>query len=208
MKFSKELLELLQSVPTGNVADNNPNGYVMDSGIRPIDPELKLIGPALTVSGKGGDNLYVYHALKQAKEGYVLVIDAKAYCEGGHLGDMVVNDCIRLGMKGIVIDGSCRDREDIRKLKFPVFCRGFSPRSTTKEFPGTIGQPIVAGGVPVNTGDLIFADCDGVVVIPEKDIDDVITNAIRKHEKEEKMQEAMNNGKALIDLLHFREKLQ
>ncbi len=53
----------------------------------------------------------------------------KSYCNRALAGDFVVAMAKLVGISGIVLDGVIRDQEDIEKLNFPVFCKGFYDRS-------------------------------------------------------------------------------
>ena len=136
MELTKEKRQELLKLPTGNIADNNnslPHQGVMDSGIKPLDPTCKMIGRAYTVQCYPGDNLALHEAIYAANPGDVLVLDCGKYTEGGHFGDVMATACLVRGIAGVVIDGSCRDAEDIKALKLPVFVRALNPAGTVKE---------------------------------------------------------------------------
>ena len=85
----------------------------------------------------------------------------------------VLDSFITLGIRGLVIDGTCRDADDIQALGFPVFSRGFNPGGTVKETVGQTEIPLVCGGVPVRPGDLVVGNRDGVVVVAKENIEAV-----------------------------------
>jgi 4-hydroxy-4-methyl-2-oxoglutarate aldolase len=89
------------------------------------------------------------------------------------------------GCAALVLDAMARDSEGIVGVGLPVFSRGITPNSCVKTGPGRVGLPIVAGGVSIEPGDVIVGDCDGVVVVPQRLIDQVIARveAIREAEK-------------------------
>ena len=80
-----------------------------------------------------------------------------------------------------------RDTPGIREAGLPLFCRGITPNSCNASGPGTVGEPIVVGGVPVRPGDVVVGDCDGVVVVPEKKIDSVLARLDRVRAAEAEM---------------------
>lgn len=203
MKLTKEILEKLEKLPTGNVADSCQDNPVMDSGIKPLDSTLHLIGRAVTVKCTAGDNLALHQGIEAAGEGDVLVFDCDSYTEAGHFGDMMATSCKGRGIAGIVIDGSCRDSQDIIKLKYPVFSRGSNPATTTKEILGQINVPVVVGGVNVKPGDIIFGDCDGVVVVPQEVEDEVFEKAMTKYTKEQKIVQELAKGQSTLSYYHF-----
>ena len=206
MELTKEKRERLEVLPTGNVADNNtdaPRQGVMDSGIKPIDPKSHMLGRAVTVKCQPGDNLAIHQGIYAAHPGDVLVCDLRGYDQAGHFGDIMALACKVRGLAGVVLDGSCRDSEDIREMGFPVFCRGFNPSGTVKASLAQIGVPVICGGVEVHDGDIVLGDCDGVVVIPQAQEDTVFDKAIAKFEKEKHIVEELLAGKTTLEIYGF-----
>ena len=72
------------------------------------------------------------------------------------------------GVAGFVTDGLARDKAGILASRLPVFAMGVSPNSPARNGPGVVGLPIVLGGVHVRPGDIIVADADSVVVVPQE----------------------------------------
>ncbi len=193
--------ELLQ-LPCGNIADNNPSGGVMDPGVKPLDPGMKMVGRALPVRCYPGDNLALYQGIDAARPGDVLVFDCGGYA-AGHFGDMMAHACLAKGVAGVVIDGTCRDRNDIVELGLPVFTRGLNPAGTVKASLGKVGVPVVAGGVLVEPGDIVFGDCDGVVVVPADEAEAVFSAALAKHRKEELIAARLDAGESALEVYGF-----
>lgn len=121
----------------------------------------------------------LHQGIYAAHPGDVLVLDYKGYDQAGHLGDIMTTACKLRGLAGIVINGSCRDKEDIQASGFPVFSKGVNPSGTVKESLATLNVEVNIGDVPVRPGDLIFGDADGVVVIPKEHEDEVMEKAFR-----------------------------
>ncbi len=203
MKLTEELLNELKKLPTGNVADNNPDGGVMDADITPLDTTLHLIGRAVTVQCHPGDNLALHQGIYAAEPGDVLVLDCGGYRHGGHFGDIMANACAVRGIAGVIIDGTCRDREDIKAMKFPVYSRGTCPAGTVKKSLARINVPVNVGGVTVNPGDIIFADGDGVVVVPQDQAEQVFAAALKKYDKEQKILQELKEGKTTLEIYGF-----
>ena len=95
---------------------------------------------------------------------------------------------------GLAIDGCIRDSEEITKMGFPVFCRGFCIWGTTRALLGLINHPIFFGGVLVHPGDLILGDDDGMVVVERKQCESVLEKAIKRKEAEEKKADQLRAG--------------
>ena len=214
MKMNSQMKEMLDRLPTGNIADNNngtPHQGIMDSGIKPLDPKSHMAGRAVTVQCYPGDNLALHQGIYAAQEGDILVFDCHGYTEAGHFGDIMALACKVRGIAGVIIDGSCRDAEDIKALGLPVFVRGMNPSGTVKASLGKVNVPVQCGGITVHPGDLIVGDCDGVVVVPREQEDEVIRKAQAKFEKEEHIVELLKEGKTTLEIYGFDkliEKLQ
>lgn len=206
MILTEEKRRELLVLPTGNVADNNTDVArqgTMDSGIKPIDPKSRMLGRAVTVQCYPGDNLALHQGIYAAEPGDVLILDCHGYTEAGHFGDIMALACQMRGIAGVVIDGSCRDSEDIKELGLPVFVRGFNPSGTVKASLGKVNVPVTCGGVRVNPGDMVLGDCDGVVVIPREKEDQVFEKAQAKFAKEEKLVEELKAGKTTLEIYGF-----
>lgn len=206
MELTAENMELLNKLPTGNVADNNtaaPKQGVMDTAIKPLDSKSHMAGRAVTVQCYPGDNLAMHQGIYAAKPGDILVLAAQGYNSAGHFGDIMALACKERGIAGVIIDGSCRDAEDIKALGLPVFVRGMNPSGTVKASLGKINVPVQCGGIVVNPGDMIIGDCDGVVVVPKENEDEVIAKAKAKFEKEEHIIELLKAGKTTLEIYGF-----
>ena len=133
----------------------------------------------------------------------MLVCDLHGYDQGGHIGDIMALACKVRGLAGVVLDGSCRDTEDIREMGFPVFSRGVNPSGTVKASLGQINVPITCGGIEVHPGDIILGDCDGVVVVPREYEDNVFEKALAKFEKEQHIVAELLSGKTTLEIYNF-----
>ena len=83
-----------------------------------------------------------------------------------------------------------RDGAAIQRRGFSVFCYGLCMKGTVKETLGTVGQPIVIGGIAVHPGDIVSADDDGVVVVPRHNIAAVVMSSAEREVKEAATMEA------------------
>ena len=188
-------------IPTGNICDSQGLEGAMAADIMPLHYKMKCAGVAMTVECVPGDNLTIHKAIAVAKPGTVLVISCKGYTDRGVFGDMFATSCLARGIKGAVIDGACRDREDIIDLGFPVFVRGVSPNGTVKEQLGAIDEPMSCGGVIVEAGDVIVGDGDGVVAVRSADAEEVLQKAAAKRDKEDEMRKLYEQGKTTVELM-------
>lgn len=95
---------------------------------------------------------------------------------------------------GFVTDGRVRDYDGIVPVGLPVWCTGLTPGSPHMSGPGSVGFPIQIGGQQVETGDLIVADRDGVVVVPIEKIDNVVQKLEHIAELEKSLDQEVASG--------------
>lgn len=202
-------LTQLRDLGTATVYEAQGAKGALDSGMKPIDPTVRLAGPALTVDARPADNLILHHAVLQAKPGDVLVVDAKGFMEAGPWGDVLTLQAMKLGIAGLVISGCVRDANLIIDLGFPVFCRGLSIKGTGKNQPGKVNVPICIGDAVIRPGDIIVGDRDGLVVVAQDDVDMAIANSIARENKEVQQRKAIEAGSSnTVELLNLGDTLK
>ena len=116
-------------------------------------------------------------------------------------GELLSTRASFLKSGGCLTDGCVRDTDMIRKMQFPVFSKGTNPVDT--KFRGKMMMTDVPGeiaGVRIESGDLIFGDNDGVVVVPSNIINDVTKKALEKVNSENTVRDEINEGKTLTDI--------
>ena len=186
-------------------ADVQKRGGVMHSSLKPIFAG-KAVGPALTVKLSPGDLQDPLLALHVAQPGDVVVVDAGGETEtsvfGGLMGSLFKNR----GVQGAIIDGACRDTDELRDLGFIVFSRAVTARGTHTMFSGRkedvqLNVPIACGGVVVNPGDIVVADEIGLTVVPSADLETVLKAAREEAEREEATRQRIKQGKTFEELL-------
>jgi 4-hydroxy-4-methyl-2-oxoglutarate aldolase len=173
--------------------------------IRPLWPEMKLCGSALTVKSRPADNLMLHKAVSIAMPGDVLIVECDGFIEAGHWGEIITVAAMHKGMAGIVTNGAVRDTLQIRELGFPVFSAGISIKGTTKAVPGKINNPVSFGGVIVNPGDIIIADNDGIVAVPLSEAEILIKTAEAKEKSEAEAIKKIKSGISSMEALGFNE---
>ena len=205
--MDQAIIEQFKKLPLGNICDANGKNGNMDAAIKPIDPQVKLIGEAYTVKCHPRDNLSIHKAIYEAPRGSVLVVETQGFVQCGYFGDIMALACQVRGIAGLVIDGGVRDSADIREMGFPVFSKTVNPGGTIKDSLGETGRPILCGGVVVNTGDLVVADCDGVVVVRKDDMEKVLVGAEAIAAKEIGIREKLLGGKSTLEILDLQKYL-
>lgn len=183
--------------PSSILADVAGRRGALSGRIAPLAPSMRLAGPAITVEVRPGDNLMIHAAMAIAQPGDVLVIDGKGDLSSALMGEIMSQQCVALGIVGVVIDGAVRDSEAIRELGFPMYAAGLNPNGPTKAIAGRLNHPISIGGVSVHPGDLIVGDADGVTVIERDQAAAMLPLAAEKVAAETKRIADIRSRKAL-----------
>jgi len=202
---NSESIAILRQLGAATVYEAQGAKGALDSGMKPIDPTVRLAGPALTVDCRPADNLILHYAVQKAKPGDVLVVDAKGFMEAGPWGDVLTIQAMKLGIAGLVINGCVRDANLIIELGFPVFCRGLSIKGTGKNQPGRVNVPITMGDVTIHPGDIVVGDRDGLVVVPQGEVESALASSQAREEKEARQRQAIEEGVMTAELLGLTE---
>ena len=161
------LLERFANVPTGHLVDAMDGRGALDYRVKPIDPDrASFVGSAVTCLCAPGDNLAIVTALAVLQQGDAIVAATDSHSTLAVVGRRVSGMARNRGAVAVVTDGLARDTPGIRQNGVPVFCAGVTPNSAAASGPGTVGQPVVVGGVAVQSGDIVVGDVDGVVIVP------------------------------------------
>ena len=197
-------LKALEELGAATVHEAQGKRGALSSMVKPVDPRMKLCGPALTVRTVPADNLAIHHALLQARPGDVLVVDADAHLEAGAWGDILSAAAVKRGIAGLVINGAVRDVESIADMGFPVFAKAVSIKGTAKTDPGRIGEAIRIDGVDIHNGDVVLGDRDGVVVVAAAEVEAVHEAARQRERTEREYLRRISAGESTVDILNLR----
>jgi 4-hydroxy-4-methyl-2-oxoglutarate aldolase len=146
---------------------------VMRAELRPLYPEAKVAGIAMTVQTVPAREL----APEEPYKGELAAVDALraddvmvvSSCEWSFWGELLSTAARYRGCRGVIIDGYTRDTQAIIAMGFPVFCRGIHPADSLGRLDVSGHDvPVVCGGVAVRPGDLVLGDYDGIVVAPRE----------------------------------------
>jgi 4-hydroxy-4-methyl-2-oxoglutarate aldolase len=196
----KEFIEPFREIGTATVHEASGRQGAVDPAIKPINRGVRLCGPAFTVQCHPGDNLMLHKALERAQPGDILVTSVGGHYEAGYWGALMATSAVGKKLGGLAIDGFIRDSGEITRMGFPIFCRGFCIRGTTKTVLGLINHPTLLGGVLVNPGDLILGDDDGIVVVDRMGCEEVLEKSIKRIEAEKVKSEKLKTGVSSVEL--------
>jgi len=168
-------IDALRGAMTGHLVDAMGGRGGLPFSIKPVIPEqAHFCGVAVTSHPGPADNLATFAALDLAKPGDVIVAATDGFMGTAVIGDLLLGMMRNCGVVAFVTDGCVRDIPGIRGVGLPCHAAGVTPNSPVRNRPGTAGLPVTVGGVPIDSGDVLVGDLDGVVVVPYARIDAVI----------------------------------
>lgn len=202
----------LSRLYTGAVADVlDGMGYrtqCLPKEIRPLESGRTLAGVAFTVRGRAlwsepeNDPRYrQIEMLEAVTPSSVIVLDPGEETTAAHWGELMSATAQAAGSMGAVINGGLRDTRQIRDLDFPVFGKFFSPLTAVWRWELTDFQkPLVLNGVVITPGDLILADDDGILCIPQSIVPEVLARSEEVVSKEKLVHDGLLDGSRIRDL--------
>jgi regulator of RNase E activity RraA len=129
---------------------------------------------------------------------YVMVLEDGGDIAG--MGGLMGTAMSARGYSGAVIDGGVRDVAYLRKIAFPVYATGIVPSTSVHHYRFAGAQiPVTCDGVPVNAGDIVTADSDGVVVVPRAQAEKVLALAQQMDFKEHSMYAVIEQMKSIVE---------
>jgi len=175
-------------------------------GIRPMFDCPKVIGRVITIkitaAGMTRSKTHLgIEAIAAAQAGDVIAIDNHGDLNNNCWGEVLACAAKVKGVSGVVVDGAARDLDACRDMAFPVYARAAVPITAR----GRIMQEaynctIRLGDVQVRPGDVVVGDINGVVVICEERLEDVVREAERLMEKEEQMKADLLAGMDVLEM--------
>jgi 4-hydroxy-4-methyl-2-oxoglutarate aldolase len=199
------LLERLRQLYPAVVSDClDRMGYrqqVMQPHIRPLYPEARMAGFAMTVHCIEVDGLPAneedyykgeLQAVDALQPGDVMVVSTS---NGSYWGELLATASRYRGAVGIVADAYARDIERLIEMQFPTFVAGILACDSLGRIDiDQVGMPVECGGVTVKPDDLVLADYDGIVVVPSAVAEEAISRAEEKVSGENLVREKLAEG--------------
>ena len=140
-------------------------------------------------------------AIEEMPDGCIAVADAMGVSSAGIFGDILCMRMVKRGVAGLVTDGVMRDKDGILKTGMPVWCGGVAAPASVNQltFVGW-NEPIACGGCAILPGDVIVADDDGAVVVPQALVDFVVAEGAEHERLETWLVEEVEKGARLPGL--------
>jgi 4-hydroxy-4-methyl-2-oxoglutarate aldolase len=201
-RLPAELVASAAKLPTATLHEAAGKIGALPSVIKPVAPQFKFAGSALTVHSPGGDNLWLHRGLEVAQPGDVMVVFANGAHQHGYWGEIMTTMAKVRGMAGLVIDACVRDGVLLGEIGFPVFARGLCIQGTGKDFGaiGWLNHPVLIGDVVVHAGDLVVGDTDGVVAIPQARAAEVVLAAHKREADEAAILKRLEAGETTMQI--------
>ena len=208
-KFSSEYYARIEAqLYTAVLADIMDSlGYrsqIMRYDLRPLYSDAKMAGRAATMTTADvyeiPQNPYKLELalLDDLKPGDVVVCATGGSARAALWGELLSTHTRAKGGRGALIDGMTRDASKIIEMRFPVFALGMMPADSRGRLEVTeIRQPVQIGDVLVQDGDLIVADLDGCIAVPQAIEDQVIEAALGKASAENVVRDLLSKGASI-----------
>lgn len=155
-----------------DICDANPDAQVVGASFRSFGGRAYCIGRAELIA-TDDDNSMVSKTLDEAGEGRVLIVDNRASTACAMLGGDLARKAAGNGWAGVVVHGVVRDTVELAAADLAVFALGTTPRKSVKRGIGERCEQLALPGVVLARGDIVAADADGVVCVPEAEFVDV-----------------------------------
>jgi 4-hydroxy-4-methyl-2-oxoglutarate aldolase len=176
----------------------NINGVAI--GLRQITVQKKIVGRVVTVKlvPKTQEQTSNRHlgtaAIEAASNGDVIVVEHFSDKVAGWGGNLAIAASLK-GISGVIIDGACRDVDEMKLIDFPVYARSSVPTTARgRLIEQSFNEKINIEGIDVFPNDLVLADASGIVFLPCSKAEMIIEEAKKIMEKEERMATAIRSG--------------
>lgn len=134
-------------------------------------------------------------AVDSCQPGEVLIAAASGSVRSGIWGELLSTAARNAGCVGTIVHGAVRDIRQMRQMQFPVFATAKCIYdSLHRQRVVDVDVAVEIDGVYFRPGDLVFADVDGIVVIPQEVEDEVIEKSLNKVEAENVTRTEIKNG--------------
>jgi len=206
LKYKDKLDRCFSAVLQDVMDGMNVRVQCMDPSLKPLVPGMKAWGEAVTIYLEEVTEVpekpfqMEMELLDDSLPGQMIVAQCNARGMSAFWGGLLTNAAVGHKLSGVIIDGGARDYQEIVELGFPVFCKGLTPYDSLGRMDGRERDlPVECGGVRVCPGDLIYGDVDGIVVVPQDMVDEVVAKAWEKVKGESTVREELRAGKGVVD---------
>ena len=199
--ISDRLTKCFSSVIHDVMRDAGFKNFVLDPSIKPLKPEHKIGGQVFTIKGSANTS-YSHHETLLAWTGMLskAPTDKILICQpndniAAFMGELSAEYLLKKNIRGYIADGGCRDVEFINNINFPVWSKFNTPKDVVGYWkPDALEEQITIGDVIINNNDYVMADIDGVVIIPENNVIDILEKSELLINTESKVRKSIREG--------------
>jgi 4-hydroxy-4-methyl-2-oxoglutarate aldolase len=195
----------LAALGSATVHEAAGRSQVVDLDLVQVVPGSRAAGPARTVRCGQDDNLMVHAAVAEARPGEVLVLTMPEPRPVALVGDLLATQMKGREVAAVLVDAAVRDVDELRELALPIWAHWVRVSGADKKVPGAIGEPVDVGGATIRQGDVVVLDADGVVVVEQERVEEVLAAAQARAEREVEKRAKLHAGALSYDLDNLRD---
>ena len=177
------------------------NNFTLPPDIRPTKLKHVLAGQIFTLEGEVDQTITEHETLlawtsflSKAPKGKVVICQPNTN-EIALMGELSAEVLQFRGVKGYIVDGGSRDMDFILKIDFPVWFKFYTPKDVINFWkPTKFESKITIGDVTIHNNDYVLADIDGVIIIPQEKIEEVLTKTEEMINTENLVRKAIREG--------------
>jgi 4-hydroxy-4-methyl-2-oxoglutarate aldolase len=182
-------------------------GFV-DADLIQVVPNSRAAGPARLARCGQDDNLMVHAAMAAVEPGDVLVLTMPEPTPVALVGELLATQAKARGAAALLVDASVRDFEELTEMGLPIWARWVRVRGARKRVVGELDVPVEVGGATINPGDMLVLDRDGVAVVEQARVHDVLDAALQREAKETAKRARLEAGELSWEIDGLREQAE
>jgi len=198
-------LARLSELGVATVYEASSREGLVDVPLVQLLPSSRAAGPARTVLCGQDDNLMVHAVIEHIQPGEVLVLGMPEPQPIALIGELLATQIKARGAAAVLVDGACRDIEELVKLGLPIWTRYVRVKGASKTKIGELDVTVTVGGAQITPGDVIVLDADGAVCIKRERAEQVLMAAEARFEREAALREKLVAGQTSYDLHGLRD---
>jgi 4-hydroxy-4-methyl-2-oxoglutarate aldolase len=187
----------LARLGSATVYEAGGRGLYVDADLYQAIPGSRAAGPARTVLCAQDDNLMVHAVMPEVQPGEVIVLSMPEPRPVALVGDLLATQAQVAGAAAMLVNASVRDTEELAQMGLPIWSRYVRVKGALKDTAGEINVPVTVGGALINPGDVLVLDADGVAIVPQDRVEEVLAAALAREQKEAikraKLQSGLNS---------------
>ena len=199
--FTERLSKCYTGVVHDIMRDMEYKNFTLPSNIKPCKKNHVLAGQIFTIEGKVDQNQSHHESLlawtgflSKAPKDKVIICQPNTN-EVALMGELSAETLQLRGIRGYIVDGGSRDMDFILKIDFQVWSKFYTPKDIVKFWkPKQFEKKIYIDNVEINNNDYVLGDIDGVVIIPQNNIEQILIKSEEKINSENLVRKAIKEG--------------